>query len=153
MQRGGRGQGQECELGRPNAVGYPCYLVMVGAAAVVVDDEGASLVGGVRVVVVRGASVVDVWGTVVEVVGVVELFDAFTSATTAITATIAIATARAIMSPFELPCWGAGVVGVAGATGSVAGGSGIADGGYHLPSVACHQPSPPDWSDTSISSE
>lgn len=47
------------------------------------------------------------------------------------------------MSPLELPCW---------AVGAVAGGSGIAVGGYHLPSVACHQPSPPDWSDTSISS-
>jgi len=119
--------------------------VVVGPAAVVVDADGASVVGGVRVVVVRGASVVDVWGTVVEV-GVVELSEAFTSATTAITATIAIATARAIMSPLELLCWGAG------AGGWVAGGSGIAVGGYHLPSVACHQPSPPDWSDTSISS-
>ena len=111
---------------------------MVGAAVVVVDDEGASLLGGVRVVVVRGASVVDVWGTVVEVVGVVELFDAFTSAATAMIATIAIATARATKSPLELPCWGAGAV------GSAAGGSGLAVGGYHLPSVACHQPSPPD---------
>ena len=83
---------------------------------------------------------------VVEVDGVVELSEAFTSATTAITATIRIATARATRSPLEPPCWGAGVV------RWVAGGSGIAVGGYHLPSVACHQPCPPDWSDTSISS-
>src|SRR4051794_23564814 len=122
------------------------YVVVVGRAAVVVGDEGALVVGGVRVVVVRGASVVDVSVTVVTVAGVVELSEAFTSATTAITATIAMATARAAMSPRELPCCGAGGV------RWVAGGSGIAVGGYHLPSVACHQPSPPDWFDTSISS-
>jgi hypothetical protein len=90
--------------------------------------------------------VVDDCTSVVVVDGVVALFEAFTSAVTAITATIAIATARATMTPLELPC------GPVEPVPPVAGGSGIAVGGYHLPSVACHQPAPPDWSDTSTTS-
>jgi hypothetical protein len=118
------------------------------------------VVGGVRVVVVRGGRVVVVVGAVVgdttvtldvvELGGVVELFDAFTSATTAITATTTSATARTTSTPLEPPRW-SGWGAADAIVGSVAGGAGTAEGGYQRPSDACHQPSPPDWSDTSIS--
>ena len=90
---------------------------MVGFAPDVVEELGALVVGGVRVVVERGA-MVDVLGTVVELGGVVELFDAFTSAATAITATIAIATARAARSPRALPRWACSGAAVTSGRGS-----------------------------------